>query len=124
MLTATNRMSSSATCLRDVFGLPSIPALSRSKHILQLTQQYTSDNYLVHMVQIQQVADSIRSILYRGFLEAEPLSAEAVLAAFKSLQVSVQNLGKELEEAMSKQRKSSCLRQKFVLFMLVLTTDD
>ncbi|KAH8171966.1 hypothetical protein LIA77_08734 [Sarocladium implicatum] len=116
--------SISSTCLRDIFGLPSFLALQRSRQILQSTKQYHSDSCLAHMLQIQQVADSIRSILYRGFLEAEPISPEAVFAAFRSLQVSVQNLESELEGPMSQQPLLTMASCSLRIYLYKISLDD
>lgn len=51
-----------------------------------------SDVYLSQLIRTQQVADSIRSVLYRGLLDADPVSPAAVMAAFQSLDTMVKDV--------------------------------
>lgn len=98
-----------STTILDIHGLKFSKACESACRTLQQTSDVPADTYLVQLIRIQQLADSIRSILYSGLLDAEPCSVFEVASAISSLEVSIDHLGMSLDRSLPQQRKWALL---------------
>ncbi|KAF4974577.1 hypothetical protein FZEAL_8549 [Fusarium zealandicum] len=78
-------------CVKDMIAMPSKPSIDEGCLVLERDMQFPSDIYLVHLVRVQQVANSVSATLYQDLDDHGSNASSTTLMA-------VSHLEKEIEK--------------------------
>ncbi|KAL2375060.1 hypothetical protein RJZ57_000464 [Blastomyces gilchristii] len=88
------------TCAKEIDGMRFSRYADKCCHILQEATEYPTDSYLVHLVRIQQIADTIGATVYNdNLMDSSTLNGPAATPlVISSLEKEVQAMGDKISE--------------------------
>ncbi|KAH6867731.1 hypothetical protein B0T10DRAFT_569285 [Thelonectria olida] len=90
-------------CVRDMVAMPLRPSINESCAVLEEVMQFPSDRYLVQLVRVQQVAETIGKNLFEDANEANLQVSSTMLVTVSHLEKEVMKLGNTLSQGLSQQ---------------------